>query len=63
MPKNREIYEFTPVQYAEDEPNSNVIVTHFDYHSIDRNLYKGVFFYCKKLLCFHLSPEYAFPDT
>ena len=38
VPKNREIYDFTPVQYAEDEPNSNVIVTHFDYHSIDGNL-------------------------
>lgn len=38
LPKDREIYEFTPMQYAEDEPNSNVIVTHFDYHSIDGNL-------------------------
>lgn len=38
VPKDRKIYEFTPVQYAEDEPNSNVIVTHFDYHSIDGNL-------------------------
>ena len=40
VPKNREIYEFTPVQYAEDEPNSNDIVTHFDYHSIYENLLK-----------------------
>ena len=38
VPKDRKIYEFTPVQYAEDEPNLNVIVTHFDYHSIDGNL-------------------------
>ena len=40
VPKNREIYEFTPVQYTEDEPNSNDIVTHFDYHSIYENLLK-----------------------
>ena len=38
VPKGREIYEFTPVQYAEDEPN--IITTHFDYHSIDQNLLK-----------------------
>lgn len=40
VPEGREIYEFTPVQYAEDEPNSNIVTTHFSYHSIDRNLLK-----------------------
>ena len=40
VPKNREIYEFTPIQYSEDEANSNIITTHFDYHSIDQNLLK-----------------------
>lgn len=40
IPKNREIYDFTPIGHPEDEPNSNVITTHFDYHSIDMNLLK-----------------------
>ena len=40
VPKGREIYEFTPVQHPEDEPNSNIVTTHFDYHSIDMNLLK-----------------------
>lgn len=40
VPKGRTIYEFCPVQHPADDPGSNIVTTHFDYHSIDKNLLK-----------------------
>ena len=40
VPMGNEIYEFCPVQHPADDPNSNIVTTHFDYHSIDQNLLK-----------------------
>ncbi len=40
VPFKNDIHEFCPVQHPADDPNSDIITTHFDYHSIDQNLLK-----------------------
>lgn len=40
VPRNRNVLEFTPIQYPADKADSGVITTHFDYHSISGKLLK-----------------------
>ena len=40
VPVGHEIFEFCPAQHPADDPTSDIITTHFDYHSIDQNLLK-----------------------
>lgn len=40
LPIGEEIHSFTPIQHPANDMSSNIITTHFDYHSIDHNLLK-----------------------
>lgn len=40
VPENKDIEDFTPVQYPADKKETGIITTHFDYHAIDKNLLK-----------------------
>ncbi len=40
LPHGEEIYSFTPVQHPANDMTTDIITTHFDYHSIDHNLLK-----------------------
>ena len=40
VPKYKDIYDFTPIQYPADDKKSGVITTHFDYNSISGRILK-----------------------
>lgn len=40
LPLGEEINQFTPVQHPANDMTTDIITTHFDYHSIDHNLLK-----------------------
>ena len=39
-PQENEIWDFCPVQHPADDPKSDQITTHFEYHSMEENLLK-----------------------
>ena len=40
IPQENEIWDFCPVQHPADDPHSDQITTHFEYHSMEENLLK-----------------------
>lgn len=40
LPMGEEIYSFTPIQHPANDMTTDIITTHFEYHSIDHNLLK-----------------------
>ncbi len=40
LPHGEEIHSFTPVQHPANDMTTDIVTTHFDYHSIDHNLLK-----------------------
>ena len=40
IPQENEIWDFCPVQHPADDPSSDWITTHFEYHSMEENLLK-----------------------
>ncbi len=40
LPHGENIYSFTPLQHPANDMTTDIITTHFDYHSIDHNLLK-----------------------
>ncbi len=40
IPQENEIWDFCPVQHPADDPNSDQITTHFEYHAMEENLLK-----------------------
>ena len=40
IPQENEIWNFCPVQHPADDPHSDQITTHFEYHSMEENLLK-----------------------
>ncbi len=40
IPQENEIWDFCPVQHPADDASSDIITTHFEYHSMEENLLK-----------------------
>ncbi len=40
VPRDKEIYDFTPIQKPANDMDTDTITTHFEYHAIDGNLLK-----------------------
>lgn len=40
LPKGEDINSFTPIQHPANDVTTDIVTTHFDYHSIDHNLLK-----------------------
>ncbi|MBQ1352240.1 MAG: PolC-type DNA polymerase III [Oscillospiraceae bacterium] len=40
IPRDHEIYDFCPVQHPADDTGTDIVTTHFEYHSMESNLLK-----------------------